>query len=190
MTKLKKQTGKNKKALVIGGISVIVLAIFLSWLFGWGVKKERQELVNLKPTPTIKPLELSKEEKPEIELKINANRSGATLIVSNISEKFSQLEYELIYLAESDGQEIERGLAGGPIEIPSNRKVTITDEEILFGTRSCTTGVCRYHIDKNVSGGTLIVRLITPENQVWSLEKDFIIEKATSGYKAVWAERH
>jgi len=186
--KLKKQLRKNKKALVIGGILVAVLAIFLSWLFGWGAKKEEQELVNLKPTPTVEPLQLSEEEKPEVELKINANRSGATLIVSNISEKFSQLEYELIYLAESDGQEIERGLAGGPIKIPASRKVTVTDEEILFGTRSCTTGTCRYHIDKNVNGGTLIVRLITPENQVWTLEKDFTIEKTPSGYETVWED--
>ncbi len=189
MAKLKERTRKIKKALVLGGILLVVLVIFLSWLFGWGVRESQEEVVvKVTPTPTTKPVVLREEEQPEIELKINANRSGATLVVSNISQKFSQLEYELIYLAESEGQEIERGLAGGPIPVPASREITVTDEEILFGTRSCTTGVCRYHIDKNVSGGTLIIRLITPENQVWALERNFMIEKDSSGYETVWED--
>jgi len=99
---------------------------------------------------------------------------------------FESLEYELIYLAEHEGQEIERGVAGGPFQISESRKIR---EDFLFGTESCTTGVCKRKIDKNVSGGTLIVRLKTTNNQSWTKEMEFTIEKsAAGGYEVVWVE--
>ncbi|MBU2592552.1 MAG: hypothetical protein ABH867_03990 [Patescibacteria group bacterium] len=179
---------KGKKLILIIAIGLIFLIIFFTWFFGWGTKREgdpENKLV-LTPTPTVAKIEITKEEEPEIELAINSDRSGAALIITEISDKFDQLEYELIYLAESDDLEIERGVAGGPLKIGSSRKIR---EDLLFGTESCTTGTCRRKIDKNVSGGTLVVNLITPENQVWTIEKSFEISKAASGgYETVWKE--
>lgn len=175
---------KNKKSLLfIGGIVLIFLVIGLTWFFGWGMgPKEKGPAA--KPTPRAVQRELSEEQKPEIDLEINSDRSGAVLAISKIDPRFLELEYELIYLAEDEGQEIERGVAGGPMKISGGQ----VRETLLFGTESCTTGVCKRKIDKNVSGGTLIIRLIDADNQVWKMEKEFAIEKTSGGYKAVWQE--
>lgn len=179
----------NKQQKLIIGISALVLFIGIgtSWLFWWGRESQNvsneqnnQSKANQRPQRT-----LPEEKRPKIDLEINSDRSGAVLTVSEIVSDFVKLEYELIYLAESDDQEIERGVAGGPIEIPESRTVS---EDLLFGTESCTTGVCHRRIDKNVSGGTLIIRLIDTENQSWSIEKEFTIEKTSSGYKATFVE--
>ena len=175
---------KSKKYLLIAGVLLILVVVTLTWLFGWGMgKKDNDQLNPTLPTPTTTAVKLSQDKKPAIKLDISPDRSGAVLLVSKIDKQFSQLEYELIYLAESDGQEIERQIAGGPLEISLNREVR---EKLLFGSESCTTGTCRRHIDKNVSGGTLVIRLITPQNQTWTLEKGFVIEKSPKGYQAVW----
>lgn len=181
---------KNKKTVLVIGTVVLVIAalfgIFFSWLFDWGAKgKNTENLPKIIPTPTITEISLLKEAEPDIGLKINADRSGATLTVTKIDNKFSKLEYELIYLAESDGQEIERGVSGGPLEISSSRQVK---EDLLFGTESCTTGTCKRHIDKNVKGGVLMIRIMNDEGQGWSTEKKFEITKILGGYEAVWKE--
>jgi len=175
---------KSKKYLLIAGILLIFVVITLTWLFGWGMgEKGDDQLNSILPTPATTAVDLPEDKEPTIKLDISSDRSGAVLLVGKIDKQFSQLEYELVYLAESDDQEIERQIAGGPLEISSSREVR---EELLFGSESCTTGTCRRHIDKNVSGGTLVVRLITAENQTWSLEKEFAIEKSSKGYEAVW----
>lgn len=183
----KQQEQNNKRVLIFGGIAtLIVTAVILSWLFVWGTKGSNNQAKNKnQPTPTETQIQLEKSEQPEISLDINNDRSGATLTVANISDRFKELEYELIYTAESDGQEIERGVAGGPLEVPESREVS---EDMLFGTESCTTGTCHRRIDKNVSKGVLLIRLITEDNKTWSIEKEFNIEEEGSGYKAVWAE--
>ncbi len=178
----------NKKQQIILGIGALVLflGIGASWLFWWGRGENRQSNVNQgNSTPTqVQALPtLSDIQKPEIGLEINDNRSGAVLTISKIDSDFTELEYELIYLAESDDQEIERGVAGGPIEIDDSREVS---EDLLFGTESCTTGVCKQRIDKNVSGGTLTIRLTNADNQSWEIEKEFTIEESASGYNAVF----
>ncbi len=183
----KSQNKDNKKFMIFGGIGVIiVLIIGLSWLFIWGARGESTGADNLNlPTPAVSQLQLAEDEKPVIELAINNDRSGATLTVTNISDRFSEIEYELIYTAENEGQEIERGVAGGPLEIPASREIS---ETMLFGTESCTTGTCHRRIDKNVSKGTLLVRLITEDNQTWTIEKDFDIKQKNTGYQAIWQE--
>ncbi len=178
----------NKKYLIFGGGAfIVVLIITLSWMFIWGAGSKNPNQTNNKnqPTQTETQIQLSENEQPEISLEINNDRSGATLTVAKISDKFKELEYELIYTAESNGQEIERGVAGGPVEIPGSREVS---QDVLFGTESCTTGTCHRKIDKNVSKGVLLIRLITPQKQTWSIEKEFTIEEEGSGYKAVWSE--
>lgn len=177
---------KNKKIILIIVAVLVFVVIFFSWFFDWGNKQEGGVTPKpLTPTPKIAKVELSDQEEPKVELEIQPDRSGAVLLISSIDQRFDQLEYELIYLAESEGQEIERGVAGGPIEIASSRKIR---EDILFGTESCTTGTCRRKIDKNVSQGRLIIHLATPEGSSWSVEREFSIEKATSGYQAVWKD--
>jgi len=179
---------KNKKIIfiIIGSTIVLFIGIFLTWYFGWGNKKTSADIKPIKPTPSAKKIEIEKDQEPKIELNITSDRSGGWLIISNIDDIFESLEYELIYLAENEGQEIERGLIGGPFQISQSRKIR---EDFLFGTESCTTGTCRRRIDKNVSGGTLIIRLKTQDNQSWTKEMKFAIEKSASGgYEINWLE--
>lgn len=176
---------KNKKAIfaVVGGV-IILLLFFLNWLFGWTSKSQETDTKKTSPAPARQEVSLPKEEEPEIILDINSDRSGAILVVKEIADNFSQLEYELIYMAESEDLQIERGVAGGPLDI-SNGEVR---ESLLFGTESCTTGVCKRHIDKNVSSGILTIRLIDQKGKGWSVEKGFTIEKLGGVWEAVWAE--
>lgn len=178
---------KNQK-IIIGVVGLVLfLGIGASWLFWWGKgdSGQSQEPENNLKSQSAQRI-LAEEKMPIIELEINRDRSGAVLTISEIDADFIQLEYELIYLAESDtGQEIERGVAGGPIDIDSSRSVS---ENLLFGTESCTTGVCHRRIDKNVSGGTVIIRLIDEDNQPWPVEKEFTIQEANSGYTSVWID--
>ncbi len=177
---------KQKIIITIGGL-ILFLGVGASWMFWWGKGNQGRTNPrpnNVSPTQSAQPT-LSEKQKPKIDLDINQNRSGGTMTVSEIDDDFTELEYELIYSAEDDGQEIERGVAGGPVDIPESKTVS---QELLFGTESCTTGVCHQRIDENVSQGTLIVRLINSDNQSWAIEKEFVIEETDSGYEAVFSE--
>ncbi len=172
---------KDKKVLLGIGTGVAVVLIIVGWLTGLTGKKEKEVAI---AKPTIAPIAavLFEKDRPEIEISINSDRSGGTINISNIANQFAELEYELIYTAESDGLSVERGVAGGPITIDSSRKVS---ETVLFGTESCTTGICKRHIDKNVSEGILVIRLIDNEGKAWGHETSFTIEKTTKGYEAI-----
>ncbi len=172
---------KNKKVLLGIGTGIAMLLIIVGWLTGITGKKENQVAV---AKPTMPPLTatIAEEDKSEIEISISSDRSGGTLSISNIASQFVELEYELIYTAETDGLPVERGVAGGPIIIDSSRKVS---ETVLFGTESCTSGTCKRHIDKNVSSGVLIVRLFDDQGKGWSQETNFTIEKTTKGYETI-----
>lgn len=177
---------KQKKVLVIGSVVLIFIIIALTWFFGWGTgtKKDKSQSIK-KPTPTVVPVELSEDQMPETALTINSDRSGGEVTVAKIDKQFTNLEYEIIYLAHNEDQEIERGISGGPIEVTQNRTVS---DSFIFGTQSCTTGVCKSRIDKDVSGGSLIVRLITNDNRIWNLEKKFLINKIKNGFEVSWVE--
>jgi len=174
---------KNKKLLLPIGATVVVILIIIGWITGITGKKEQVAEI-AKPTQAPISKALSDQDLPMINIEINSDRSGATLVISEIADRFSELEYELIYTAESsDGLPVERGVAGGPLKIDSSRKLT---EIVLFGTESCTTGTCKRHIDKNVSSGTLVIRLADDLGNAWSHEVRFTIEKTTKGYEAVF----
>ncbi len=179
----------NKQKLIIGAVVFILfIGIGASWLFWWGkgsATEPEAEQAGEKQSKEVKPA-LTEDQIPVIDLEVNPDRSGGVLKISSIDSDFSQLEYELIYTAESEGLEIERGVAGGPISVPESGTIS---EKILFGTESCSTGVCHRRIDKNVSRGKVIIRLFNDQDQSWSVEKEFTIEEAASGgYKAVFTE--
>jgi hypothetical protein len=174
---------KNKKTLVFVGAIIVIILIIIGWITGVTGKKE-QTIEIPKPAPISVSKSLSDQDLPAIAIEISSDRSGAVLMISEIADRFSELEYELIYTAESnEGLPVERGVAGGPIKIDSSRKVS---ETVLFGTESCTTGTCKRHIDKNVSGGMLAVRLVNDSGEAWGHEVKFTIEKTTKGYGAVF----
>lgn len=177
----------KKKKIIIGVIgAVLFLGIVISWLFWWGKGSSTQadDPAGDTTEEQVKPV-LADDKKPRIELDINTDRSGGVLTISEIDEDFVKVEYELIYLAESEGRPIERGVAGGPIDVPQSRTIR---ENILFGTESCTTGVCHRRIDQNVSSGTVIIRVFNDQNQSWSIDREFEIEQTATGFTSVWTD--
>lgn len=173
MNKIKEKITKllTRKQVVLGISSGCLVLIFvLLWL--WITKGASQQNLPIEsqvpftPTPQVT---ISPSNEPQVKLEIWPDKSGITFYISQIDPRFKQLEYELIYLAGVKEQ-IERGVAGGPIDIPPEGKIS---EKVLFGTESCTTGVCRRHIDKNVTEGTLLLRFIDEEGNIWEMEKRF-----------------
>ncbi|MFH1561774.1 MAG: hypothetical protein ABID04_04340 [Patescibacteria group bacterium] len=176
---------KNKKPiLIVAGIGIALLIVILTWLFGWGINKPKTESGSKKAIPTIPIVEeIKAEEMPDVELGLASDCSGGKLLISKIDSKFAFLEYELIYVAETEIGEIEKGLGSGePIEIPGSRNIS---EDFIFGTESCTTGTCRRKIDKNISQGTVIITLIDKENKNYTFEKNFTLGK---GCQVSWKE--
>lgn len=144
-----------KKGLFLFGIS---LAAFV--LSGCGPKKaEETDTAFAKPTPVpTRPIEETIGERPYVSLLPTADGHWVTLGVENIPQSVSGIEYELTYLAEIDEGKIERGVSSGskPVELNGSSEYS---KKILFGSASCTTGVCKYKYDENVSEGAFVLTL-------------------------------
>lgn len=126
------------------------------------------------PTPTPRLVELSPEIRPYISLIPRADGHELKLKFSALDPSIAKIEYELLYLAQDEGLEIEKGVSG-----------TITADEIekdlLLGTASCTNG-CKYKYDAGVTGGTLELNIFTTDNQVANYKTPFTL-KSTADLK-------
>jgi hypothetical protein len=158
MTKLSKPT------------SLVALIVFsLIILTGCGPKKAA--VVAPSPTPTPRLVELPLESRPYVSLIPRADGHQLKLKISQITN-VKEIEYELIYLAADEGNEIEKGVGNSLIITGSS-----IERDLLLGTESCTNG-CKYKYDANVHGGTLKLTFTTNQNQVATYETPFIL---TSG---------
>jgi len=144
----------NKKYFVL---TLIVLSVFLS---GCGGKKP---VTSNTPVPTEtpeilpeKPIEKSIGQRPFVSLVPTTDGHRVNLKISNFPQEITGVEYELIYLADIEGNQIERGVSTGGKPVELNGKTEYL-KEILFGSASCTTGVCKYKYDENVNQGTLTI---------------------------------
>lgn len=124
------------------------------------------------PTPVPRELSITEDQKPTVALTSREDGHELTLSISKINPIFSKIEYELIYTASDAGLEIEKGVSGN-IEAKDITNSSAS-RKILLGTESCTNG-CKYKYDSGVNGGTLIMTLITQDNQVASLEMPFTL---------------
>ena len=123
------------------------------------------------PAASATELKLDPQNTPKISLVPRDDGHELTLNLSNIPTSISQIEYELLYTASDNGNDIEKGL-GDTIKL-TNNEITI-ERKLLLGTASCTNG-CKYKYDENVNGGTVTITLITADNQVASLESPFAL---------------
>lgn len=109
------------------------------------------------PTPTSVPkqAEIKPQDRPYISLIPRSDGHQLKLKINHIPSSVTQIEYELIYSASDQGNEIEKGLG-------DTLKVTGADMErdLLLGTESCTNG-CKYKYDEGITGGTLTLNLIS-----------------------------
>jgi len=138
----------------------LVLIASALTLSGCGPQQGAETLSKAEPTvlPT-KPIEETISERPFISLIPTVDGHWVALEVKKIPQGTKSLEYELTYFADLEGSKIERGVSSGgkPVELAGAREFS---KKILFGSASCTTGVCKYKYDEDVSEGMLTLKLI------------------------------
>lgn len=112
----------------------------------------------LTPAPT-KLIEETIKERPYVSLLPTTDGYWVTIDVKKIVKGTTGLEYELTYFADFEDSKIERGVSTGgkPVELFG---ATDYSKKILFGSASCTTGVCKYKYDENVNEGMFSLKLI------------------------------
>ena len=165
----------NKKNLIL-----VALIICSSILFsGCGKKKVTTTEVKTNKQTAVE-MELSNTEKPYVALTPRADGHELTLKVSNISSKITNAEYELIYTAEDQGLEMEKGVNG-------TQKISGTsfEKKLLLGTESCTSG-CKYKYDEGITGGTLSITFTTDYNKFYKFEAPFNIKNSAEIKKACY----
>lgn len=157
-----------KKLNLIKTIGLLLIPTVL--LSSCGPKKVE---TNNEPTPTVaKLIELTPEEQPYIKLIPRADGHELKLVVQKINSNVSEIEYELIYTAQDNGMEIEKGVSGN-IAVTNGS----VQRDLLLGTSSCTNG-CKYKYDTGVSSGSLSLTLITSSGQVSTYETPFSLKSA------------
>ncbi|MFA5828105.1 MAG: hypothetical protein WC841_01900 [Candidatus Shapirobacteria bacterium] len=153
-------------------ITLSILSLSMLLLSACGAKKPES---NTQPTPTVtKLIELTPEEQPYIKLIPRADGHELKLVIQKLNTNISEIDYELIYTATDNGQEIEKGVSG-------NMKVEgkSVERDLLLGTASCTNG-CKYKYDTGISQGTLMLTLATSSGQVSTFETPFTLKSAAA----------
>ncbi|MFA6602873.1 MAG: hypothetical protein WCT01_03655 [Candidatus Shapirobacteria bacterium] len=151
--------------------SSFVAVIAFSFLFLTACGPKKTAITPPSPTPTPRLVELPLESRPYVSLIPRADGHQLKLKITQISN-LKEIEYELLYLAADEGNEIEKGV-GDSLKITGSS----IERDLLLGTESCTNG-CKYKYDANVHGGTLKLTFTTSQNQVATYETPFIL---TSG---------
>ena len=134
---------------------------------------KKPQTSNIAPNPIPKDLELLEKEKPIISLIPRTDGHELKLIIDNIPQSISEIEYELIYSAIDEGLEMEKGV-GDTVKVTSQK----IERDLLLGTSSCTNG-CKYKYDQGVVGGTLSLTFLTKDNQSLQYETPFVLKTSS-----------
>lgn len=153
-------------------ITFSILTISMLLLSACGAQKPE---IQIEPTPTVtKLIELKPEDQPYIKLIPRADGYELKLIVQKLNSNISEVDYELVYTATDNGQEIEKGVSGN-IKVEGQS----IERDLLLGTSSCTNG-CKYKYDTGVSQGTLSLVLATSLGQVSTYETPFTLKSSAA----------
>jgi hypothetical protein len=151
---------------------LILIAIIISSSFLLSACTKKTTTTPTKNTQATKQIELTADEKPYISLIPRADGHELKFKVIDIPSKFSTVEYELIYIAEDEDLEIEKGVSG-TIKLDSSN----FGKDLLLGTSSCTNG-CKYKYDEGITGGVLTLTLTTEDKKYFSFETPFVIKSS------------
>jgi hypothetical protein len=159
---------KNKKLPIILAIAIPLFTVALIF-FITTTKKNRKEVTPItKNTEVMEEMTLEEGQQPYISLKPQSDGHRLDLKITNIPSIVSEIEYDLIYTAQDENLEIEKGI-GGTAEIENQT----FERDLLLGTESCTNG-CKYKYDEGITGGTLILNLLTEDNKSAYFEAPFV----------------
>lgn len=156
----------NKNLIKYGLIVLCILTIIFT-IFKITNKKNKQSEAEPTPTPKLVEIELSK--RPHISLIPRADGHELKLIIKDLSDEIRSVEYELIYSAQDEGLEIEKGLSG-----MADVESTTIEKDLLLGTASCT-GTCKYKYDEGINGGSLNIAFTTKNNQIALYDTAFVL---------------
>ncbi len=157
----------------ITNILILIAILISSSFFLSACTKKTTTTITPTKTETTKQIELSAEEKPYISLIPRADGHELKFKVTGIPSKFSIAEYELIYNAEDENMEIEKGVSG-TVKLTGSS----FEKDLLLGTSSCTNG-CKYKYDEGITGGVLSLILTTDSKQYVTFETPFNLKNST-----------
>jgi hypothetical protein len=162
----------------ITNILILIAVLISSSFFLSACTKKSTTTTTPTKTETAKQVELSNEEKPYINLIPRADGHELKLKITNIPSKFSTAEYELIYTAEDEDMQIEKGVSG-TVKLTGSS----FEKDLLLGTSSCTNG-CKYKYDEGITGGVLSLTLTTNDKQYVTFETPFNLKNSAEINKA------
>lgn len=164
---------KNKilPFIIIGSIILILIVVVIVVV---NTRKTTEETSTTTTTQTtskkMTELQLEDDEKPYISLIPSTDGHTLTLKITDVPSQFSEAEYEIVYTAQDEDIEIEKGVSGNATFNSSSS----FSEDVLLGTASCTNG-CKYKYDEGVTGGTVTITFKTDDNQYSKYEGNFIL---------------
>lgn len=130
------------------------------------------------PSPTPRLVEIPLETRPHVNLTSRDDGHMLYLKISKVPENIAQIDYEVLYTAADNGNEIEKGAGDTIRDISSS-----LERKILLGTESCTNG-CKYKYDNGVYGGTISLTFTTQEGQVSTYATQFSLKSGKEIQKA------
>lgn len=159
----------KKSTLILILVSLVVLGSILFFVF---TRKKAGTTSTKTAAQPSQEIQLSADENPYISLIPRADGHNLTLKVTGIPSKFTSVDYELIYTAQDQDLQIEKGVSGTvkPADLTAGR-------DLLLGTASCTNG-CKYKYDDGVTGGTLNLTLTTDNQEFVSFSAPFALKSS------------
>jgi len=154
----------------------LFLVLTLAFLLAACGKKTATNTIT--PTPPQRSFDIPLESRPYVSLIPREDGHMIYLKIDKIPSNISQIEYELLYNAIDDGNEIEKGVGDTIKNVKNN-----VEKSLLLGTESCTSG-CKYNYDTGIVGGTITLNFITTDNQVATYEAPFTFKSAADIKKA------
>jgi hypothetical protein len=166
---------KNKKTIVTIIVAVLVVLVAITLVLLIKKKDKPKDTMPISgKSDIVEEFSLKEDQQPYISLTPQADGHRLTLKITNIPSMVNEIEYDLIYTAQDESLEIEKGI-GGTAEI----KDQTLERDLLLGTESCTNG-CKYKYDEGITGGILILNLLTKDNKSAYFEAPFVFKNASA----------
>lgn len=150
---------------------ILIPIVIIASILGFLLTRNKKTVNNpIKIVQSSKQIELADNEKPYVSLIPRSDGHELKFKVTDIPSKFTSADYELIYTAEDEGLEIEKGVSG---TVDLNQENI--ERDLLLGTSSCTNG-CKYKYDEGITGGVLTLTLTTDNKEYFTYETPFVIK--------------
>ena len=146
---------------------ISLFSIFAAGILLAGCGAKTTASTTIKPTPTSKAVEMPVGERPYVSLTPSADGHTLTLKMENIPQNITQIEYQVLYDAQDNGQTIEKGVGDTIKQISAT-----LSRDLLLGTQSCTAG-CKYNYDTGIVGGEITLNFIGSNGQVSTYDSPF-----------------